>query len=25
MVQALPMDNSYKYNLMQTLVHSDYH
>ena len=25
MVQALPMDNSYTYNLMQTLVYRDFH
>jgi hypothetical protein len=25
MVQELPMDNSYKYNSMQTLVHRDCH
>ena len=25
MVQALPMDNTYKYNSMQTLVHRDCH
>ena len=25
MVQALPMDNSYKYNLIQALVHRDCH